>query len=186
MKQNKLLIILGSVRQGRAADGLLATVKGLIKPQDGIDISVADPLKLNLPLFDDSATPSDPSFSPKHKGVIELIGLAEAADAVLILSPEYNHGIPAALKNLLDWTYQPWKGKRAGLVGYGWHGAPFARKHLHDVLDRLGFELLKPDVELVFKTNIEIDGSPADSQPGTGALKQLRDLINALNSNKTA
>src|SRR2546426_8679304 len=43
-------------------------------------------------------------------------------DAFVFVSPEYNHGIPAALKNAIDFLFAEWKNKATGFVSYGGAG----------------------------------------------------------------
>ncbi|MGV9772046.1 NADPH-dependent FMN reductase [Streptosporangium sp. NPDC003464] len=42
-----------------------------------------------------------------------------AADAFVIVTPEYNHSFPASLKNAVDWRQEEWRGKRVAFVSYG-------------------------------------------------------------------
>jgi NAD(P)H-dependent FMN reductase len=44
-------------------------------------------------------------------------------DAYVFVTPEYNHSVPAALKNAIDFLYKEWNSKSAGFVGYGGSGA---------------------------------------------------------------
>jgi NAD(P)H-dependent FMN reductase len=43
----------------------------------------------------------------------------DRADAIVFLTPEYNHGYPATIKNAIDYLYQEWNDKPAGFVSYG-------------------------------------------------------------------
>src|SRR2546426_6577627 len=51
-------------------------------------------------------------------------------DAFVFVSPEYNHGIPAALKNAIDFLFAEWKDKAAGFVSYGGAGGARAVEQL--------------------------------------------------------
>src|SRR5437899_8486479 len=55
-------------------------------------------------------------------------------DAFVFVSPEYNHGIPAALKNAIDFLFAEWKDKAAGFVSYGAAGGARAVEPLRLVL----------------------------------------------------
>lgn len=86
-----------------------------------------------IPLFKDSPglTAPDP--------VRDLIARIEAADGVVIATPEYDHTIPAALKSVLEWlsaTSQVMKGKPVMIVGasYGRLGTSRAQDHLRQIL----------------------------------------------------
>lgn len=54
-------------------------------------------------------------------------------DAFVIVTPEYNHSVPAVLKNALDHLYAEWNDKAVGFVGYGVHGGTRAVEHLRAV-----------------------------------------------------
>ena len=59
----------------------------------------------------------------------------EALDAVVFVTPEYNHSIPGVLKNAID--YLPpatLKDKATALIGYSWYGGEAPRAHLRDIL----------------------------------------------------
>ena len=51
--------------------------------------------------------------------------------------PEYNRGYNAALKNAIDYLYAEWEGLPVGCVGYGWHGASYAKSALRQTLERV-------------------------------------------------
>lgn len=67
--------------------------------------------------------------------------IAAAAGYVLV-TPEYNHGYPASLKNALDFLYHEWSGKPVGFVGYGWGGGRMAVDQLHQVVEELHMQAL--------------------------------------------
>ena len=86
----------------------------------------------------------------------EVQGLRDAlagADAVLISTPEYNHSIPGALKNALDWASRPFadnvlRGKPVAVVGAstGLFGAVWAQAETRKVLKALGAEVVEREL----------------------------------------
>ena len=75
----------------------------------------------------------------------------EAADGVLIVSPEYNRSVPSALKNAIDWGSRPygansWRGKPAAIAGLasGALGTAPAQQHLRNILSHLEVHVLPP------------------------------------------
>jgi chromate reductase len=75
-----------------------------------------DYVDLNLPLFNQDLEANYPAQAQKMKDIVE------AADGVLLVTPEYNRGIPGVLKNAIDWASRPWgtnsfKDKPVGIVG---------------------------------------------------------------------
>ena len=96
--------------------------------------------------------------------VTELRSLLAGADAVLFSTPEYNHSIPGALKNAIDWVSRPvatnpLRGKPVAVVGAstGMFGAVWAQAELRKVLGALGARVL--DAELaVAHAHMRVDG----------------------------
>jgi chromate reductase, NAD(P)H dehydrogenase (quinone) len=86
--------------------------------------------------------------------VVELKKRIRAADAVLIVTPEYNYSIPGVLKNAIDWASRPygdsaWNGKPAAIMGasVGTIGTARAQYHLRQVFVFLNmFPLNQPEV----------------------------------------
>lgn len=96
----------------------------------------------------------------------------KAADAVLLVTPEYNRSIPAALKNVVDHASRPygdnsWNNKIGAIIGAspGGVGAALAQNHLRQVLNAQGAVLLNgPDAYLQFtNTLLNEDGSVGDA-----------------------
>ena len=61
----------------------------------------------------------------------------QATDALVLVMPEYNRGYNASLKNAIDYLYAEWEGLPVGCVGYGWHGASYAKSALRQTLERV-------------------------------------------------
>jgi len=74
---------------------------------------------------------SDPRGDAARSSVTPKLA---AADAFVVLTPEYNHSYPAGLKNLIDWHFTEWQAKPVGLVSYGGvSGGLRAVEHLRQV-----------------------------------------------------
>ncbi len=109
----KIKIILGSTRQGRFSDKIGIWVLEQIKKHQNVEGEILDLKEFNLPFYDEIKDKNVEKFSQKIK----------SADGFIIIAPEYNHGIPAVLKNALDWCYEEWNYKPVAFVGYGGVGA---------------------------------------------------------------
>lgn len=171
MKQ--ILILTGSVRKTRATDKLLAQVLTAARAS-GNAAQVADLHELNLPMFDSPLPPSDPNYDPEYSVVKNLMRDIEAADAVLLLVPEYNGMISAALKNAYDWVGKSWRKTPVFAIGYNWN----AERHggldnVRFLMDRVGAEMPAEDVYLVFGRDIEIDGGAIDAEAVQEKLSKL-------------
>ncbi|MEM1388178.1 MAG: NADPH-dependent FMN reductase [Pseudomonadota bacterium] len=110
MAEYSLLCISGALRKGSTNRKLIAEAVRLFGPAD---VTHAD---LNLPLYDGDVEEA----SGVPEAVQTLSDQIQAADAVIIASPEYNKSIPGVLKNALDWISRtkggPWAGKPVALM----------------------------------------------------------------------
>lgn len=95
----------------------------------------------------------------------------EAADGVLIVSPEYNRSVPSALKNAIDWGSRPygansWRGKPAAIAGLasGALGTAPAQQHLRNILSHLEVHVLpQPEVCMAMREGLfDAGGEIAD------------------------
>jgi NAD(P)H-dependent FMN reductase len=83
----------------------------------GFEIEVADLAELQLPLLDEPAHPRLQQY--EHQHTRDWSALVGAADAFVFVTPEYNYGYPASLKNAIDYLHNEWKYKPLGYVSYG-------------------------------------------------------------------
>jgi NAD(P)H-dependent FMN reductase len=134
-----LKIIIGSTRPGRAADHVIPWITAMSREHGDFDVDVLDLRDWPLPLFAETlATVGDPRTPAFSAPVVKQWNskIAEG-DAYLFITPEYNHSIPAVLKNAIDsvFTTFAFRGKPAGYVGYsgGIGGGIRAIEHLAHV-----------------------------------------------------
>ncbi len=106
----QIAVIIGSAREKRLADTVANWVGHELDRQPDTTWALVDPLELDLPLnMTDEA----------HPGVEALHARLKAADAVIVLTPEYNHSFSAALKHVIDYAFYEWQAKPIGFVSYG-------------------------------------------------------------------
>jgi len=110
-------IILGSVREGRKSEAAAKFVLEKLKA-GGYQTQLVDFKELPLPFYNAPTVPVV-YFKTQYPNANaqKWSEIARAADAFVIVSPEYNHGYPAVLKNALDWGYLEFEKKPFGLVG---------------------------------------------------------------------
>lgn len=118
----KLQIIIGSTREGRNADAVCRWLLPVIRSHGAFEVETMDLRDWPLPFFRETiATVGDfgnPTYSdPLVKRWNDKIG---EADAYIIVTPEYNHGIPASLKNAIDSVFFSFRfrQKPVAFVGY--------------------------------------------------------------------
>jgi len=101
---SKVLVIVGSTRPARAADLVVPWVTSRARAHQGFDLEVADLRDWPLPIFAEHMGTigdiSDPTYS---EPIVQAWNKkVKQADAFIVVTPEYNHSIPAALKNAID------------------------------------------------------------------------------------
>ena len=100
-------VILGTTRKGRMSAHAAHFMLGQIEKRDGIKTELIDISKLPMPIDDAGEGIKDPLFSEKMM----------MADALVIVTPEYNHSFPGLLKHILDSCLKEYIHKAAGIVG---------------------------------------------------------------------
>jgi NAD(P)H-dependent FMN reductase len=130
-------VLLGSVRRDRAGPRAAALVMRELERRGHAPVLV-DPLELQLPLLDRMYKEYAPGEAPET--LERLAQLYRRADGFLIVSGEYNHGIPPALKNLLDHFLEEYFWRPSGIVCYsaGGFGGVRAAMQLRMTLAELG------------------------------------------------
>lgn len=114
----KLGIIIGSIRDirrgGRVAKWLLPQFEQF----DDFDIEVLDVKDFPLPFFNESNSPEGLNGEYGNETAQRWSAKVREMDAFIIVTPEYNHGAPASLKNALDWLYHEWVRKPVAFISY--------------------------------------------------------------------
>jgi NAD(P)H-dependent FMN reductase len=100
-------VILGTTRKGRMSEHAARFMVEQIENRDGIITEMIDITKLPMPVDDAGDGIKDPVFSEKMA----------RADALVIVTPEYNHSFPGLLKHVLDSCLKEYIHKAAGIVG---------------------------------------------------------------------
>jgi NAD(P)H-dependent FMN reductase len=119
-------VIIGSTREGRFSEKPARWIFNHLKNRSGIDARLLDLRDFPMPFFDQPAPPAMPGRAPYEHDVVKRWTAAIAqADGFVLVTPEYNYGPPAVLKNALDWVYPEWNRKAVAFVSYG--GAMGAR-----------------------------------------------------------
>jgi NAD(P)H-dependent FMN reductase len=112
-----LRIIIGSTRPGRVGPSVAAWITERAIEHGGFDVQVTDLAELNLPMLDEPNHPRLKKYVHQHTK--DWSALVEASDAFIFVTPEYNYGFNAAVKNAIDYLHSEWQRKPAGIVSYG-------------------------------------------------------------------
>jgi len=136
MKYN-ISLIYGSVRKNRAGIRAAKFLETQLQER-GIAVHLIDPLVYQLPLLDKMYKEFEPEEAPK--AMREVGEIFRGSDGFLVLSAEYNHSLPPALKNLLDHYQKEYLYKPSAIATYsaGSFGGVRAAVHLRAVMAELG------------------------------------------------
>jgi NAD(P)H-dependent FMN reductase len=160
----KIQLIIGSTRENRVAPQVAAWVASQVAKNSDIELEVVDLKEWDLPFMNAPVAPAyAPVDTPEAKKWAAQIGKAEG---YIFLTAEYNRGIPAPLKNAIDYLTTEWKEKPAAIVSYGYiDGGGSAARHLNDVMDWLKIRAVEPKVALQLSQDIfDETGALKDSQ----------------------
>jgi NAD(P)H-dependent FMN reductase len=149
----RVAIIIGSTRPGRVGESVGQWVYDIARQRSEASFELVDLALQNLPLLDEPFPPAQQRYTKPHtKAWSEKIA---SFDAFIFVTAEYNHGIPAALKNALDFLYKEWNNKVAGFVGYGNTGGARAVEQLRQVVAELQMADVREQVALSLFTDFE-------------------------------
>jgi NAD(P)H-dependent FMN reductase len=153
-----LTIIVGSTRPGRAGLPISQWFTARAKDHGGFDVTVVDLAELDLPLLDEPHHPRLAKYTKQHTK--EWSALIDAADAIVFVTPEYNYGYPASIKNAIDYLHKEWNYKPVGFVSYGGIAAGTrAVQQLKQVLTTLRMFPVFESVNIPFHTQfLDEDG----------------------------
>lgn len=149
----RIAVILGSTRPGRLGEAVARWTYELASRRTDAEFELVDVKDFDLPLLDEPVPPSQGKYSKPHtKRWAEKIA---SFDAFVFVTAEYNHGIPGALKNAIDFLYKEWNDKAAGFVSYGSASGVRAVEALRLVMAELQIADVRAQVMLSLFTDFE-------------------------------
>jgi len=163
-------VLLGTTRKGRLSAHAASFMLEQLQKRDEVSTELIDIALLPLPVDDAGESIKDPAFAAKMN----------AADALVIVSPEYNHSFPGLLKHVLDSCLKEYIHKAVGIVGVsaGPFGGVRMIQDLLPVLRELGLVTIFWDVNFGNAGNVfEAGGRLRDEAFVSRAAKFLAELI---------
>jgi NAD(P)H-dependent FMN reductase len=121
------------VRPNNIGTHIAQWVQKTIEPLQGIELSLIKLADWNLPFLDEPGIPARDPYQHEHTKAWSRRILAE--DAFIFVTPQYNWGYPASLKNAIDYLYKEWNDKPALIISYGGRGGNKAASQLKEVLE---------------------------------------------------
>jgi NAD(P)H-dependent FMN reductase len=149
----KIGIIVGSTRPGRKALDVARWVLDIAGMRADAVFELVDIQDFNLPLLDEPVPPSLGQYTQPHTQA--WAAAIAGFDGYVFVTPEYNHGTSAALKNAIDYLYKEWNHKAAGFVSYGSAGGVRAVESLRLVMGELQVADVRAQVALSLASDFE-------------------------------
>jgi NAD(P)H-dependent FMN reductase len=174
----KIGIVIGSTRPTRFGDKPAAWIHGIAGKRTDLDFELIDLRDYPLPLFNE---PGSPAWGPIDNEVAQrwadkLAGL----DGFILVTPEYNHGPSAVLKNALDYAYKEFVRKPVAFVGYGGVGGARAVEQLRLVAAELQMASVRNAVHIagsdflgIWQQGKSFDDFPHLAESAAGMLEDL-------------
>lgn len=170
----RLVVIIGSTRAGRFAPVVANWFAGQACMREDLDVEVIDLAEAWLP---DVLPADDAAELPQP--VRDLQPWLARADAFVVVTPEYNHSFPGALKNAIDWFFDEWQAKPVGYVSYGGvAGGARAVEQLRLVFNELHAVSVRTSVTFPdCSDSFDTDGRPVRPERCERAAKSMLDEI---------
>ena len=144
----KVKVIIGSVRTGRLGKPVADWIMRQAENYHGkLTFELVDLKDVNLPFLDEPVPPKI-SDDYVHEHTRKWSQMMKEADALIVVTPEYNYGYPPVLKNAIDFLYNEWQDMPVALVGYGGAGATKAIRQLREVMKAVGMKVLDYQVTI--------------------------------------
>lgn len=181
-----IAVIIGSTRPGRNGEAVGKWVYNIASKRTDASFELIDLAQIALPLLDEPYPPMMQKYTKEHTKVWSA--KVAAFDGFIFVTPEYNHGVPGALKNAIDFLYKEWNNKVAGFVGYGNSGGARAIGQLRQIVAELQMADVQQQVELSLFTDFEnfslFKPAPVNEQRVNTLIDQIIHWGNALATTK--
>lgn len=171
----RVLLMIGSTREDRFGPIPARCAAEQARAREDVDLDVVDLAELDLPVVlmgNDEHAPLPDRAAPVGQRI-------QAADAVVIVTPVYNRGYPASLKNAIDWFHAEWAATPVGFVSYGGRtGGIEAVEQLRTVFVELDTMTIRNVLSFPnFWECFEENGAPTDSQALAAAATDFYDQL---------
>ena len=171
-----LSVIIASTRPGRAGEAVGRWFVEHARAHGAFEVNVVDLAELNLPFLDESQHPRFRRYEKAH--TLAWSATVEASDAFVFVTPEYNYGYPASLKNAIDFLHQEWRHKPVAFVSYGGVAAGTrAVQQLKQVVTALSMMPINEAVAIPFFTQFIVDGKVEPNETMLQAAGALLDEL---------
>jgi NAD(P)H-dependent FMN reductase len=158
----RILVIVGSTRARRICPKIAEWVAQVGRETIPAVFKIVDLKDWSLPMDDEPGVPATGDYAFEHTRAWSR-KIAEG-DAFVFVTPQYNWGYSAPLKNALDHLYREWSGKPATIVTYGGHGGGKCAEQLRQVLDGLKMKIV-PTMPALVLARERIEANAGEVEP---------------------
>ena len=134
----KIQVILGSTRPGRITERMAKWAVAEAQKQANFEVELVDLADYAMPFFDEAISPRYNPNRTINEPAQRFLDKVSAADGYIIVTPEYNHSIPAVLKNIFDYVDVQFYKKPFLVLSHGSVGGARAAEHLKVILLEAG------------------------------------------------
>lgn len=179
---NTIGIIMGSTRPKANCKAITEWVSSVCHARESPQVvyEIIDLAEWNLPLLDEPGIPArDP---PVHAHTKAWSRRVASLQGFIFVTPQYNWGYPAALKNALDYLFREWNGKPAGIIAYGGHGGNKCAEQLQQVLTGLRMSVHAPPALITLtrehqQFGVTLEAAWRDFEAYTGDVARVADSL---------
>jgi NAD(P)H-dependent FMN reductase len=146
-------VIVGSTRQGRFSEKPAHWIFQHLKQRGDVEARMLDLRNFPMPFFDQVVSPATPGRAAYENEVVRKWTAAiGASDGFIFVTPEYNYGPPAVLKNAIDWVYPEWNRKAIAFVSFGGVGGARSVQQLREVAIEVQLAPIRSSVHIPVAT----------------------------------
>ncbi|WP_420176301.1 NADPH-dependent FMN reductase [Luteococcus sp. OSA5] len=172
----KIAIIVGSTRQNRVGKQVGDWVAARAETRTDATYELLDLADYNLPFM---TSPTPPAALGKQYPEPEIQAWSKKIDefdGYVFVTPEYNHGVPAALKNAVDVLGNEWSKKAIAFVGYGANGGVMSVENWRNIIANFNMY----DIRNALAINLFTDFADGKFQPAERLVGEINDLFDTL------
>ncbi|HEX5144479.1 MAG TPA: NAD(P)H-dependent oxidoreductase [Mycobacterium sp.] len=179
----KIGIIIGSIREGRNGKAVGDWVAANAAGRDDAQFELIDLKEFDLPLMAAATLPAMANRKYDSAAVTRWSQTIDSCDGYVFVTPEYNHGVPGAMKNAVDSLGSEWTGKAVGFVSYGADGGIRSVEQWRQIIANFQMLDVRAQVSISVFAEFGADGfTPAERRAAElhTLLDQVADLAKKL------
>lgn len=151
-------IVVGSVREGRRGADVAGWVHRLAAERDDAEFVIVDLKEYDVPVLTSPTHPMQAGRQYESESVRRWSAAIDGCDGYVFVTPEYNHGVPGALKNAVDSLGPEWVGKTIGFVSYGSDNGVRAVEQWRQIAANFSMHDVRGQVSMSVFTEVGEDG----------------------------